>query len=678
MELHPTDISKLASRVIPINPTLIGNEQPFRSFCDRLRRGLRKVGHLERSEAIRKARAEVANWGRSLPTDTDVAFQFACSVVLDVVAQGWDIALKRDRIELRSPSTQGITRDELKDRVRQGHLIERNAQLRENPVREFIAGMEQRRFGPGGWTSIYSLMRDGRELARQLGCIAEAPAGIDRVQLLRKTVSPYLQLVEPEVSCQYTGIKLTDIWRYFRHTWVSAYKPLPGRNMMLLIRDAAHQHHPIVGIAALGSSMAQQTVRDQWIGWEPDTFLRDVEKAPSLQVAKWVHNSVDRLIKSLFVEDLITDKIVNESDLINPAAACIQRLQADAKIYADEHRRSGRKSDHKFSSRQIDWKGQALTPLFRSKRSKTLAALLTIRAGLQLSGFVGPTVSNLRRVLADTGGKSALRQLVRFVKAEHVGVDMMDIIVCGSVSPYNHLLGGKLVALLLASPQTVQFYRARYGAKESVIASSMAGRPVRRSPNLVLLATTSLYGVNASQYNRIRVPLERLGKDGPPIEYRELGMSKGYGSYHFSQSTIEYLEALLGRFGQWRRVNSIFGEGVNPLMRKIRDGLDGVGLPSDDLLTHGNPRVVYVLRLAYNLREVLLGFESKPKYLLGDEAAEQQTELLAEYWRQRWLIGRITKPDVLPKVASHTLSYPVSHGARVSLPPTADEERLFD
>lgn len=39
----------------------------------------------------------------------------------------------------------------------------------------------------------------------------------------------------------------------------------------------------------------------------------------------------------------------------------------------------------------------------------------------------------------------------------------------------------------------------------------MKGAAVTCPPNLVLLATTSLYGVGSSQYNRLRVPLKELG-----------------------------------------------------------------------------------------------------------------------------------------------------------------------
>jgi hypothetical protein len=42
-----------------------------------------------------------------------------------------------------------------------------------------------------------------------------------------------------------------------------------------------------------------------------------------------------------------------------------------------------------------------------------------------------------------------------------------------------------------------------------------------------------------------------------------------------------------------KRVNSIFGEGANPLIRKIRDVLDLIGYNSEAILKHDNKRVVY-------------------------------------------------------------------------------------
>ena len=148
-------------------------------------------------------------------------------------------------------------------------------------------------------------------------------------------------------------------------------------------------------------------------------------------------------------------------------------------------------------------------------------------------------------------------------------------------------------------------------------------------------------------------------------------MSRGFGSYHFSTASLDYLETLIPRGHDNRKVNSIFGEGVNPLMRKLRDGLAGVGLPADELLKHGNQRVVYGVPLAENFREVLLGRDKRPKYWLSLKGAADSTKMLAEFWQKRWLAGRITRPGILEEVGKHTLSYPIVHGARVQLP---DEE----
>jgi len=167
----------------------------------------------------------------------------------------------------------------------------------------------------------------------------------------------------------------------------------------------------------------------------------------------------------------------------------------------------------------------------------------------------------------------------------------------------------------------------------------------------------------------LRIPIAEFGgKSNATIEYKELGISRGYGSYHFSKATIDYLETLIPRGTIPRKVNSIFGEGVNPLMRKLRDGLTHVGLPAEDLLLHGNSRIVYGIAIAENFREVLLGIDARPKYFLSHRSAKKHTAALGAFWRKRWLSQRIIRPGILDDVAKHSLSHPVKHGARVRLP----------
>lgn len=267
----------------------------------------------------------------------------------------------------------------------------------------------------------------------------------------------------------------------------------------------------------------------------------------------------------------------------------------------------------------------------------------------------------------------AIGQLIRYIKAEHVGVNMMDIIVCGAIAPYNLLLGGKLVSMMMCSPEVTQYYANRYGRQVSIIASSMKGGPVIRAPKLVFLGTTSLYGVGSSQYNRIKIPTEEIGGSiGGKIEFLKLGFSEGFGSYHFSNETFSMMNALLARGNNGRRVNYIFGEGVNPRMRHIREALEVLRLPSDLILRHGNKRVVYGVSLSGNFREVLLGLDKKPFYLIPQSRPRYRTNPIANYWMKRWLSPRITKPGILEEVAEHKLSYPINHGARV--PVIKDEE----
>ena len=302
--------------------------------------------------------------------------------------------------------------------------------------------MEQRRLGPGGWVSIFSLMRDGRDLAEKLSTVCREPSEARRSEMLRSVILPYIQVVEPEAVCSATGLRLMDIWRYFRHTWVSTYKSLPGRSMMILVRDAASPFHPVIGIAALGSSMAQQTLRDEWIGWDSDVFVKRLTEEPNGRWCSWIHHSVERLLNSIYQEDFLREKLITTGELSNPTEHTVTRLLKESGQAAEAHRLFPSAAEHKNNAdNEGDWAKQAQTPLFRAKRAKTLAMLLSIRMSLQNAGFAKNSPSTLQTVLANSKAKNAIRQLIRFVKAEHVGVDMMDMIVCGAIAPYNLLLG---------------------------------------------------------------------------------------------------------------------------------------------------------------------------------------------------------------------------------------------
>ena len=87
---------------------------------------------------------------------------------------------------------------------------------------DFIQRMERK--NPSGH-EISELIADGEELASRL---VKAHSG--EIEL-SEAVSPYLQLVTENERDEFTGIKISEIWRYFRLTWSTPAETTPGRTM---------------------------------------------------------------------------------------------------------------------------------------------------------------------------------------------------------------------------------------------------------------------------------------------------------------------------------------------------------------------------------------------------------------------------------------------------------------
>ena len=573
---------------------------------------------------------------------------------------------------------------EQKDFVRRQELLKRDEQLSIPSVDRFVRAMETRRHHNGTPVSIFDLMRDGSELASSLHAVRSTHRK-NRIDGLRSVVDPYLEFVTADARCTHTGMRLQDIWRYFRHTWVTQYGSTPGRSLLFLVRDRAAKCHPVIGIGALSSPIVQLRERDRWIGWDPDVFIENAKRSPSVRVARWLTEVIENGVAELHLDDLVADGIVTRNNLRRPNARVVSDLRREGRRCRDAHHRFSSASEHKQRCDDDGdpdeyWRSRACTHLFRSKRALALAELLEARCVVDSTMAAGPTRSGLRSLLSTREGQRVVSKLVRRAKARRVGIAMADISVCGAVQPYNAILGGKLVSMLAASPEIIAAYKRRYSKAESEIASAMAGRRIVRAPHLVLLGTTSLYSVGSSQYNRVRIPADRLGgRSGDEVRYLKLGYSEAFGTSQFSARTVGALTALAEQSANGQRVNSIFGEGANPKMRKVRHGLDLIGVPDDLLLRHGRKRVIYGVSLARNLRQYLLGFDRKPRYLVSPRSPAAQSSAIALWWTERWLSGRIDSDEVLWEVAAHTTTYPVKHGARVAAQRGRhDESRVLD
>lgn len=586
----------------------------------------------------------------------------ACLVITDLINQGWNISCNDDHLIVSHPLEKSDLIAE-RQRIRNQELIKRNEYLGRQSVRQFIERMETKRRHGFEIVSIFNLMRDGDELAQSIRSTCYQKT---KQELVDRVISPYVQIVNSGERCVYTGIKLTDIWRYFRLTWTNQYTRTPGRTIMILVRDAAAPFHPIIGIAALGSPVMQLKERDSWIGWQKDEFLNEITSKPTKEIALWVWQHLDKQLDEIYLADLQRDGLYADNLWNAPTDDAISKLEEEAKRSRSEHlQRENIKTENELQETDV-FIQRATTPLFRSKRCQALAGLLRSRAALLPYFSSGATPTALSAALSERESRDAIAAVLRKARGDAVGTEMADLTVCGAVAPYNELLGGKLVAMLAASPTVVRAYAEKYGGTVSEIASSMAGRKIVRRNQLTLLTTTNLYGTNSSQYNRIVIPGIIFGGHSP-IEYRRVGRSVGFGTSHFSSESIEALEQLAVKTSG-ERARNVFGEGSNPTLRKIRNGLASLGWPHGELLKHGRQRIIYCIPLISNLLPYLIGLDTSPMYNFNP-GMDNDIQKIVAWWAERWAQRRITSKDVLQRIASHgdpTVSS--GHGARVTLP----------
>ena len=291
---------------IPIRPPFYDNEAARTLFAElaiEMEALIEEYGHVSPS-VIRQCRDQALHDAKKQFGVTYQAICLASSILCDLVNQGWGVQVIGQDVSIRKPA-RGKDRVVEKKRVRRALLLARDEQLSEPAVRAFVRGMENRQLGPKGWHSIFSLMRDGSELADQFAAARDLPPE-ERLPQLGRAIQPYLQFVTEDARCGWTGLRLADIWRYFRYTWLTPARTVPGRSMMILIRDAAIEPHPVIGIAALSSSIVQQSTRDQVIGWDKKSILHEISIAPTDTLAGWLQCSLDELIDGIYTDDLVT------------------------------------------------------------------------------------------------------------------------------------------------------------------------------------------------------------------------------------------------------------------------------------------------------------------------------------------------------------------------------------
>lgn len=570
-----------------------------------------------------------------------VRYAATLRVLRDLTSQGWTIREDDEGMILDAPGRTLARSDNpeaSKESIRQSFAFAREAQLRERSTREFIEQTEKRGIG--------RLFTSGSALAARL-----TREGLNAVQ-------PVLQLIGPGARDDVTGLLLQDIWRYARHFWSIPYQSTPGRNVFYLIRDRGWPGRPLIGIAALGNPVLGLAKRDDYYGWSAQGLERRLSNLSTLKrrelaahIMAVLHEGVEMTYSADFgIEDpLLTPRsTVAKLEEIERRSAALRlaRLEeAGEKRDADYLLiRAAQNAADDGDVESVEWKAVAATALYRRKRAAALADLYRAIGTLIQLGFTDEG-GDLGRALADPEGRRAIETALRRIKQEALASNVMELITCGAVPPYRGILGGKLVALMMLSPEVVLDVEQRYGDRVSIIASAMAGRPIRRPAKLALITTSSLYeAFGSSQYNRLRVDTE-----AGPLTYRKIARTKSFGTVQFAPDTVQALNDVARHSDSNRReVNNLFGEGTSAKLRLIRTGLESLGLDADNFLRHNSRRIVYSVSLCANTEDIVLRLSCQPQYLLP--AGEPGTQLLVSYWRKRWLASRVNRPDILEAV----------------------------
>ena len=570
------------------------------------------------------------------------------------------------------------TMQEMKERIQSALTTARDEELRTESTRSFIEKMEKNRAHQSNGqkvrgVSVQNLFLSPQSLAQDLRAFKCASVP-EKLRMLGDIIQPYLQFVDSDEEDDYTGLRLLDIWRYARHTWSIPHKQTPGRRMRYLIRDAARDSHPIIGIGALGSGVMQLTPRDKEIGWAPialahrsrmkDHFEDELKEPYSGERALEVRlddfqrvfgpnttlvlhallRQIQKAVDYLYVDDFLEQGILSPGELHAPSSDTIDRIEVAKSELQNAN------SNREFTASD-DLEEDARSSLYSRKRATSLKRLL--KAKRILIAFTqenhGLDDDELRkRVVSQKEIRGALKTALRSVKKRRIA-GLMDITTCGAIPPYNEILGGKLVSFLMGSPQVISEYRERYKDQESVIASRMKGEPVTRRPDLVLLSTTSLYAVGSSQYNRLDAPTANGN-----LEYEHIGESSGHGHIHISQRTFATLVELLGELAKRdpdiERPSNRFGNGVNYRMRTIKAALSQIGL--QPLHQHEQPRLIYLVPLAKNWREYLTGKDDAPEYVYADTEDDPgpETQALIDFWKLRWFYKRAQKDMIIERL----------------------------
>lgn len=546
------------------------------------------------------------------------------NVMGDLIKIGWKFHYSDEQASWLGALDQSIlenqSAEEIKKEMRQQLLNAVREDFERESVKDFIHRME---LTSNKQLSVSNLIDSSEELI-------SAIQQLDREQddFAASVISPYIQEAN-NTRDAFTNLLLQDIWRYFRLSWSLPYKTNPGRSQPFLIRNKARPNHPVIGIAMLASPILGFNPRDEELGLKFNTFLKwaKINKLTLKELLQWIKKDI-----SVSLKNVDSKGIVKSTHIYKPNKIIIDKLAKDEKKL-----RQTLKEDDSLDSIQRD------QYLFNSKKIGALRKLLLRK--LQLKELITETQKkrlSIKKIKNNQLFKTVVKDYLTSKRTAVISQDVMDLSTCGAIYPYNLLIGGKLVALLMASKEVYDMFSKKYDNAENEISSKISGRSIKTKPDLKCIVTTSLYGVHSSQYNRLKVTTDGNQK----IEYKKLAnKSLGFGTFQFSASTQELILELFEK-DRVKTVYSDFGEGTSPRLRRLKQALRHIGFMGTDIFKHPQERIVYILDLYKNTTDLIFKqYKQKPK--INTASANS----ISKAWRKRWLKNRAKNPLIIKQLS---------------------------
>lgn len=648
------------------------------------------------------------------PDENRLRYLAVLSALHDLIEIGYKID-KSGELTLYPPNTDAYRDDPevYKEIERQVLQKEREAQFEEDSIRRFIQKMEASSESAQQNKSIEKLIVDGEELHNDLVALADLERD-DITAELEDTIQPYVQVAEKQQKDEYTGLDLMDIWRYFRYTWLTPYNTVPGRNINFLIRDAARQNDPVMGIASLASSMMNLSVRDQEIGWQidgleerlerkqrthrykeklpkdertPQQQTRTVETTEYLETEdeyqerkqdvcsryrSAIETAIDQSIENIQVQDFIehSDKLTKThfEETKEPVFEELQRFEGLARyIIQDEPplaEETHEGAANTFSLSKWSLEKSDLDRIWFEDEDPDNLDDWEERCETAL--FVKKRANTLQRLLRD-----------RAYFDEHASEDDIEFVE-------NALESGDGRRALKTALKEIKKRRVGAGMMNIMVCGAIPPYNEILGGKLVAMALTGPKVIESyrEKYEGYESKIASSMKGEAVIKPNELVFLDTTGLFAVgsaqydririptNEEQIEYRE--LGKtegygsiqFGQrTRQALSDVTELVEG--RQVVRGRFGEGIAprmrkirrglencglDGELLKHESPRIVYSVDLATDARDYLLGLTDNPAYVWDFEDIEQEQQQIYDHWRHRWVSKRVQKEEVLERI----------------------------